>query len=202
MRQERWEGIPEDLARTAEFHGHLCPGLVLGYRAVKLALEKGGWERPQDEELICVVENDSCSVDAVQYLAGCTFGKGNLFFRDYGKQVFTFASRKEPGRGVRVSLRPHAWPSPGETADPEERRRKAMERFLSLPPEELFRVDEVEVELPPAAEIRPSVLCANCGEPTMETRTVVEGDRVLCIPCSRGWIPPWKARKGEGTQSS
>lgn len=192
MKDEPWEGIPEDLARTAEFHGHLCPGLALGYRAVKAALERGGWERPEDEELICVVENDSCSVDAVQYLAGCTFGKGNLFFKDYGKQVFTFASRKEPGRGIRVGLRPDIWPSQEETPDPGERRRKAMELFLGLPAERLFRVDEVDLELPQEAEIRASVLCANCGEPTMESRTVKEGDKVLCIPCSQGWVPPWK----------
>lgn len=183
--------IPEDLARTADFHGHLCPGLVLGYRAVKAAMERGGWERPEDEELICVAENDSCSVDAVQFLAGCTFGKGNLYFRDHGKQVFTFVSRRDPKKGIRISLRPDAWPSSEGDTDPEERRRAAMERFLALPLEELFRVDEVEVDLPPEAEIRPSILCDRCGEPTMETKAVREGDNVVCVPCSRGWVPPW-----------
>jgi hypothetical protein len=39
------------------------------------------------------VENDSCAVDAVQVMTGCTFGKGNLIFRDYGKQAYTFMSR-------------------------------------------------------------------------------------------------------------
>ncbi|MCI5189229.1 MAG: hypothetical protein D3905_05405, partial [Candidatus Electrothrix sp. AS4_5] len=30
-----------------------------------------------DEEIVCVTENDSCSVDAIQVLTGCSIGKGN-----------------------------------------------------------------------------------------------------------------------------
>ena len=37
--------------------------------------------------------------------AGCTFGKGNLRFLDYGKHVYTFYDRRS-GRGVRVATRP------------------------------------------------------------------------------------------------
>ena len=37
-----------------------------------------------DEEIVAIVENDACGVDALQCVTGCTFGKGNLIFRDYG----------------------------------------------------------------------------------------------------------------------
>jgi len=37
----------------------------------------------------------------IQYVAGCTAGKGNLIFRDYGKHVYTFYHRKT-GRGIRI----------------------------------------------------------------------------------------------------
>ncbi len=57
----------------------------------------------QDEEIVAVVENDSCAVDAVQVLTGCTFGKGNLLFKDHGKQVYTFINRNT-NDAVRVSL--------------------------------------------------------------------------------------------------
>ena len=56
-------GIPEDLAKAVEFHGHLCPGLVMGYLASKLGLRRIGAGRAEDEELIAIVENDSCAVD-------------------------------------------------------------------------------------------------------------------------------------------
>lgn len=179
--------IPEDLEQAVAFHGHLCPGLAIGYRAAKAAMERMGLARAHDEELVCVAENNSCSVDAVQYLTGCTFGKGNLVFRDHGKQVFTFASRARPGKAVRVSLRAGAVPPPGaEGMDPAERRRLALERLLAAPAEELFDIREIDFELPREAEILPSLPCEECGEPTMRTRLVEKDGRLLCIPCSQG----------------
>ena len=62
------------------------------------AIESG---RAEDEELVSIVENDACGVDALQCVTGCTFGKGNLIFRDYGKHVFTIYSRSTR-KGVRV----------------------------------------------------------------------------------------------------
>ncbi|NTV15797.1 MAG: formylmethanofuran dehydrogenase, partial [Desulfobulbaceae bacterium] len=80
----------EDAAR---FHGHTCPGLAFGFRVARVAIRELGLSRAEDEELVAVVENDSCAVDAIQVLTGCTFGKGNLIFRDHGKQVYTFFKR-------------------------------------------------------------------------------------------------------------
>lgn len=182
--------IPEDLQKAVEFHGHLCPGLAIGYRASEAAMQEIGISRAYDEELVCVVENDSCSVDAVQFLTGCTFGKGNLVFKDHGKQVFTFAPRRRPGRAVRVSLKAGAIPPPGEDVDPAQRRQEALEKLISAPREELFYIDEVDFEHPEAARIHASILCENCGEPTMETRLVEMDGRRLCVPCSEGWSPP------------
>jgi formylmethanofuran dehydrogenase subunit E len=182
--------IPEDLGKAVEFHGHLCPGLAIGYRAALAAMGEMGISRAYDEELVCVVENDSCSVDAVQYLTGCTFGKGNLVFEDHGKQVFTFASRQRPGQAVRVSLKPGAIPPPGEDVDPAHRRQAALETLISAPQEQLFHVDVIDFEIPGEARIHTSILCDNCGEPTMETRLVEVDGRRLCIPCSEGWNPP------------
>src|SRR5512140_2145219 len=92
----------DDLRETIQFHGHLCPGLALGYRVAKAALRELHAERPHDEELVAVVENDSCAADAIQYITGCTFGKGNLIFRDYGKHVYTFFNRRT-GKAIRIS---------------------------------------------------------------------------------------------------
>lgn len=83
----------KDLAnweKVVEFHGHECPGLAIGVRAVEAAKAKMGISFSKDEEIVCVTENDACGVDAVQVLAGCSFGKGNLVYRGTGKQAFTF----------------------------------------------------------------------------------------------------------------
>src|SRR5512136_2089798 len=89
----------DDFKGASEFHGHECPGLAIGYRIAKYVKEH--YPRSEDEELVCIADNKSCSVDAIQYMLGCTSGKGNLLFRDYGKQSFTFYSR-DKGKAIRV----------------------------------------------------------------------------------------------------
>lgn len=177
---------PRDLAAVVRFHGHLCPGLLIGYRAAKAGLAALRAKRSEDEELVAIVENDACGVDAVQVLSGCTFGKGNLFFRDYGKQVFTFA-RRPGGEGVRVSVRPGAGRrEEDEGIAEEERRAHRIRRLLEAPDEELLHVQPVHVALPESARIHRSVPCEACGENTMETRTRTIAGHTLCLPCAEG----------------
>ena len=168
----------KDLAEAIKFHGHLCPGLVIGYLAGKVGMERLRAIRSEDEELIAIVENDSCAVDAVQVLTGCTTGKGNLFMRDYGKMVFTFAVRPS-GKAVRVSLIRRE--KPGE---PEQDREQRIEYMLSARPEELFSVREEKIKLPDTAHIRENAVCERCGEMMMETRSRSVGGSVLCMPCA------------------
>ena len=42
-----------------------------------------------------------CAVDAIQFLTGCTFGKGNLIHRDWGKNAYAFWRRSD-GRALRI----------------------------------------------------------------------------------------------------
>ncbi len=87
------------------FHGHSCPGLALGFRAAKHALSALHAERSEDEDLVAIVENDACGVDAVQAITGCSVGKGNLILRDLGKHAYTFINRKT-GSAIRLVQRP------------------------------------------------------------------------------------------------
>ena len=189
----------EEFKRCATFHGHICPGLSIGYKAAKVALERLGEKRADDEEVVAVVETDACSADAVQVLTGCTFGKGNLICRDYGKMVLTLLSRKT-GRGFRVAMRPDAFP-PDEThfqllskvmsgkADDEEAARfrelhlQRSRDVLNMPAEKLFDVKSVQMTLPSRAKIEPSEPCSRCGEPTMHTKLKTVDGRKLCRDC-------------------
>ncbi len=162
--------LPEDFRDAIRFHGHLCGGLTRGYRMAKAALAALGVERAAEEELVAIVENDACGVDAVQVLTGCTFGKGNFIFRDYGKHVLTLIRRSD-GRAVRVSQR--RWDHGHST-----------EELLAAPAEELFRIEEVQIEMPQPARVFHSEPCDQCGEETMVTRLVERGGRRLCRPCA------------------
>ncbi len=162
---------------TVQFHGHTCPGLAIGYRMTLVALERLQAERAVDEHLVAVVENDACGVDAVQYLSGCTFGKGNLIHQDYGKQVYTFFHRAS-GRAVRVSAR--------KTADAPEDREARIQWLLSAPADQVVDVQVVQEPAPAYARLRDSVTCSFCGERFMETRGRVRDGQVCCLPCSQG----------------
>jgi formylmethanofuran dehydrogenase subunit E len=171
---------PAELEALISFHGHFCPGLLIGYRATLLALRRLKVKAAADEELVAIVENNSCSVDAVQFLASCTFGKGNLYYLPYGKQVFTFA-RRPSGEGIRVSLRKEA--GDGLPAEGAERREEFIHRLLSAPDRALFRTRRLVLSLPAPAQVYPSLPCAGCGEPVMETAARLAHGRVLCQPC-------------------
>lgn len=186
----------EDLRDVVQFHGHLCPGLALGYRVAKAALRELGADRPQDEELVAVVENDSCAADAIQFITGCTFGKGNFIFRDFGKHVYTVYNRRT-GRGVRISEDFRGFE--GDTRFSELRARQEsgedvsremqaykMEKtaaILAADEKDIMTITEVTTAPPHEARLRGSMRCAVCGEKFMESRGRVKGGRIVCIPC-------------------
>ncbi len=186
----------DDLRETVQFHGHLCPGLALGYRVARAALRELDAERPEDEELVAVVENDSCAADAIQFITGCSFGKGNLVFRDHGKHVYTFFNRRS-GRAVRISEDYRGFEQDERYARLKEREaagedvsaeRKAllMEKasaILQAGEKELMRITEESAPPPPLARVRGSARCAICGERFMESRGRVKNGKIVCIPC-------------------
>jgi formylmethanofuran dehydrogenase subunit E len=96
--------MPEDLKKCIEFHGHLCPGLVYGYRVAKAAMDLLGLKRSRDEEVVAISENDSCAVDALQILLGTSTGKGNLILKDYGKNAYTILNRSNK-KGYRFHVK-------------------------------------------------------------------------------------------------
>jgi len=160
------------------FHGHSCPGLAMGYRMSRAALDFLSDARSADEEVVAIVENDACGVDALQWLSGCTFGKGNLVFKDYGKQAYTLYSRQSK-KGVRVLLNISNVP---ETARKD--RDSFIDWLLSAPDEDIVSMQEVNIDEPEPARVVSSVECAFCGESVMDTRTRDVNGKIACIPCA------------------
>jgi formylmethanofuran dehydrogenase subunit E len=190
---------PEDFQACVRFHGHVCPGLAIGYAAAKAGKEFLAVGSSQDEEIVAIVENDSCAVDAVQVMLGCTFGKGNFIFRDWGKQVFTFIDRKRE-RAVRVSYKNWDAVNPplrrslrekiqAGTATEEEKalfdkqREESVAKLVWSPPETFFEIREVQVEMPPQARIVETRPCEVCGEAVMTSKTVKKDGGTVCAEC-------------------
>jgi len=195
----------QTLDRVVEFHGHMCPGLAMGIQAAQIALREIG-PHAKDEEVVAVVETDMCGVDAIQFLTGCTFGKGNLIHHDYGKNAYSFFRRSD-GRAVRISVRPDAWQRnpehqalfakvrSGQATDAERARFQELHvaqshKVLALDPEILYGFEEIHAAPPRKARIHASVICAECGEAAMETRVRRLDGRELCQPCFDAALAP------------
>ena len=183
--------------QTIRFHGHSCPGLAIGMRVAEMVLEKFG--HAVDEEVVAVVETDMCAVDAVQFLTGCTFGKGNLIHLDYGKTAFSFYRRSD-GKGLRVSVRPELFHMEDDlsglqkkavkselSAEEKEALERAREgrikKIMGSDLKDLFEVKPHEGSPPRSARILESLVCETCGERAMESRTRRLLGKTFCIPC-------------------
>jgi formylmethanofuran dehydrogenase subunit E len=193
-------GDKQAFQRCVDFHGHVCPGLAIGYRAAIAAMRWLDENRAEDEDLVAVVENDACGVDAFQVLTGCSFGKGNLIHKDYGKQAFSLLARRS-GKGVRIALKDGALWLDNEhralmqkiregTATKEEqqtfkaRHRAKSEAILGAAFEGLFDLQPTTDEIPAKAVIEPSERCGACGEPTMPSKMVDEDGKRVCRGCA------------------
>jgi formylmethanofuran dehydrogenase subunit E len=186
------------IEKVIDFHGHWCPGLAIGIRAAELALQK--LKDPKEANWVVVVETDMCGVDAIQMLTGCTFGKGNLIHRDYGKVAFSFFDRKK-GKGFRAVLQPELREEIGselqalmkkmnegtisakERDRSEELRQMLQDKYMKANLEDMFSITELTTSFPRPARILQSLRCEACGEMTMESRTRKFEGKTLCIPC-------------------
>jgi len=190
----------EVVQKVKEFHGHMCPGLAIGIRAAEIALRDIG-SHAEDEKVVAVVETDMCGVDAIQVLTGCTFGKGNLISKDYGKKAFSFYRRSD-GKGIRIVAVPKVLSevdpereelmaklrsntiTPAEQERFEELQILFAQKILETPLEDLFAVKEAPPQVPAPARIHKSIVCQVCGEEVMATRIKVVQGKEVCIPCS------------------
>lgn len=164
----------ELIDKTIEFHGHNCPGLTIGIRMAELARQE--LDIHQTPNVVCVTETDMCGVDAIQFLTGCSFGKGNLIHRDFGKSAFTFFNR-DTGRGFRAVFQNHI-------ARDEDRDRR-IQLLLEADLGTLFKVEKMDAPPVRPARILKSIECDNCREMTMESRIRLFDGKNLCSPCFR-----------------
>ena len=155
------------------FHGHQCGGLTIGYKASLYAAKLLNLEFSEDEQVVCIAENDACGIDAIQVMLGCSIGKGNLLFHMRGKQAFSFYNRKN-GKSVRLVLKPRP---EGMTKE------ESFAYYQSCQPEEMFDVKQATIALPEKARLFDSYVCDCCGETTGANWIRLAGGKKLCLDC-------------------
>lgn len=190
------------LEKALEFHGHRCWAIVAGVRVGLAALEKLGVERSGDTQLYGIVEigeehGGMCFGDGVQYATGCTFGKGNIRKEPLGKLGFTLIE-KDTNRAVRVVftsklqkqiaasrfMQQRAAGIPANEI-PMEDQMELVELVWNAPEEEVLKIGEIFEYpgnwLPEVMGFKP---CDRCGELTALAYLRVDGQQLVCIPCS------------------
>jgi formylmethanofuran dehydrogenase subunit E len=175
MNKELWD-------KAVAFHGHECPGLAIGFKACEAAAEKIGIGVSDDEEIVCITENDACGVDAIQALLSCTLGKGNLLYHGTGKQAFSFFDRKN-NKKLRVCLKP------GKNEDMD--RTQWREYLLSAPVDDIFTFSEPKLDLPEKAQLFNTVVCEICGEGAPEHKMRLQDGKTVCADCFRSYSRGW-----------
>ena len=159
--------------KCVDFHGHHCGGLRIGYAAAEYAMQLLNISFSDNEQVVCISENDACGVDAIQVMLGCSIGKGNLLFHMTGKQAFSFYDRAT-GKSIRLVLKPKPLGMSRE---------ESFRYYQDTHYEDLFDVKPATIPLPRGAKIFDSYNCDCCGEKTGANWIRLAGDKKLCLDC-------------------
>jgi formylmethanofuran dehydrogenase subunit E len=169
-------------AKAKEFHGHVCPGIVLGTRLTIAGMRELDMNpRENNRNLIVYIEIDRCGADAVQAITGCSLGHRSLKFKDYGKFAATFVDTQN-GNAVRVSIHEK------NRAEHDKLPPAEVIRILSVAPEpEILKIERVRITIPkedlPGFPVGKAV-CSRCGEQVSDNRHVTVSGDALCRNCA------------------
>jgi len=188
-----------ELKTACDFHGHLCPDLVIGYRACKLAEKILGDERMKHEGLVVVAYNSTSAIDAIQTLTGCTVGNRALQIIDWGKHKYVFIF-ETTGEGIEISLRDQDFLSSEEYNALEEKMNRnpstiqdvalyqkmidaRVNRLLSATDEEIFRYRMVKLQPVRREVITGFLRCERCGDMVLRSNTTKVSGKTFCYEC-------------------
>ena len=181
MNQKDYE---EQLKMAGEFHGEICGGIAIGTKLAMYGLELMGMElNTRHKNLIVILEIDRCMADAVQAVTKCSMGKRSLKEAYYGKFAATFYNM-DTGEALRII------DADANRKDKiKETREEMIERFKTTPPEELFTVQKVKVELTEAqmpGKPHTTEICSVCGDKVTDGRHLIVEGKPVCRPCVEG----------------
>lgn len=192
------------LKGSAQVHGHLCPGQVVGVRMAMLGCDLIGLDQPrtlpQIKKLIVYVEMDRCATDAISYVTGAKLGRRSLKFVDNGIMAATFVNL-ETQKAFRIASTEASRDLASVYApDIEDKSQQQLEAYKKMGLDTLFTVEEVRVDVPACDMPGPTrfkAICARCHATIRDKREVMKNDEILCRSCAFGsyYQPVYKKGK-------
>jgi formylmethanofuran dehydrogenase subunit E len=201
----KYQNRHELLLKSGELHGHFCPYLALGVMAAADGLNKLGLINDGMEDVMAVVETNSCFSDGIQFAAGTTFGNNSLIYRDFGKTAVTFLGRNNPENNIRYYLAnndfitedyPEAEKlfkkvikerngSEEESEEMKELWQKIAFSLIEKDPENYFKIEKnIDIALPDYAPIFEDKHCSKCQEKLMAAKAIERNNKILCQDCA------------------
>jgi len=167
--------------KAKAFHGHVCPGIVLGTRLTIAGMRELGMNPHEPQHnLIVYLEIDRCGADAVQAITGCSLGHRSLKHKDFGKFAATFvdlATRK----AVRVAV------FETKRAEHDKLDQKEVVKILGdCPEDEILKIERVSIDIPDddiPGFPHGKATCSVCGELVMDNRHIMVDGRSMCKNC-------------------
>ncbi len=185
---------------VVNFHRHLCLDIAVGYRAAKILVREMGDELKNMKEVVALVGNETCALDAIQEVTGCTFGKRNITLSHIGKPAYILQNTKT-GNSVRVYCR--YWETFDHTpfrtlrkavkrADATQEQKETLqklteekiEEILAAPESDLFTIKHITLPPPQKSGKYPAAPCDECGEHVNEALLTVENGKTRCKECA------------------
>jgi len=109
------KGGPYDFLKSAEFHNHICPGLISGYMMAHYILTR--YPLKEGERYTVVACPVWCKEDALQVILDCTAGKKGLVVKHLSKEqadkisvanpagfLLVWNEQKKTGKGMALSF--------------------------------------------------------------------------------------------------
>lgn len=183
------------LSRVVNFHGHMCPDLILGGKvceyAQKLLEDKKG--------ISIIAENCTSALDAIQVLLGTTLGNQRLKVIDYGKHNYTILYDKGK-KCIKLSLKVINYQNEDEYRLLAEKTANNLASLndvlqlqkllddrarylLGLSPEDIFNVEDARTADPPLEKADHYMICFKCGQQVLKSRIVSHQGKGYCMPC-------------------
>jgi formylmethanofuran dehydrogenase subunit E len=175
-------------------------------------MEQIGADADGFEDIIAIVEVNSCMVDGIQFTGGFTLGNNGLVYSDIGKSAVTFVKRNQE-YGLRFYVNRDYMNLMGSSKESgskesglkdntlmqkvinENNRQPELVRqfkesafrgafeMLDWDFTRLFKKERVKVSIPGYAKIVDSFKCSKCGEQAMITRCRKQENKDLCPAC-------------------
>jgi formylmethanofuran dehydrogenase subunit E len=129
----------DTLKRIEQFHGHIGPYVVIGYRMGLIANNRLGSDPFLKKAIVWtgLVPPISCIVDGIQISSGCTYGKGTISVKNEGIAKVEFSTDDE--KFIQISLKPDV-KKEIDTTVTEENMVSYSEKIFEKSDEELFEI--------------------------------------------------------------